>query len=215
MTEIMIVGAGIAGMSAAITCAFEGAHVKLISNNISERAQSVMAEGGINAALDVMGEGDTVKEHYDDTMRGGCDIADADAVSELTVHAPEVVRWLDGLGVPFEKACGHIMQRSFGGQKKKRTAYVKTGTGKAIVTALSDEVRRLENEGYIERLTPYEFMGIIIADGICAGVRVRHLRTGELKALYGPVIICSGGLSGLFPTYTTGSTLNNADVAAV
>ena len=91
MDRINIAGAGIAGLSAAITLAEKGIPSLLISVQPSERAQSVMAEGGINACLDTMGEHDTVEEHFRDTMKGGVFIADEDAVSSLTSHAPEMI----------------------------------------------------------------------------------------------------------------------------
>ncbi|MBR1736635.1 MAG: FAD-binding protein, partial [Firmicutes bacterium] len=85
---INIIGAGLAGLSAAITAAKNGKSCRLISKQPSERAQSVLAEGGINAALDTMGEGDTYREHFEDTMKGGAYLADPEAVKNLTSNAP-------------------------------------------------------------------------------------------------------------------------------
>ena len=79
--QVNVVGAGLAGLAAAITLAEQGVKCRLISAQPSERAQSVLAEGGINAALDIMGEGDTWQEHRDDTLRGGADLADPAAVA--------------------------------------------------------------------------------------------------------------------------------------
>ena len=81
-----IIGAGLAGLSAAITLAEKGITCNLVSNYPSERAQSVMAEGGINGALDTMGEGDNVENHFADTMKAGGDIADEAAVRGLTTE---------------------------------------------------------------------------------------------------------------------------------
>ena len=126
--SINIIGAGLGGLSAALTLAQAGEKCSLISYAPSERAQSVMAEGGINAALDTMGEHDTVEEHYEDTMKGGVYLADPNAVWNLCSHAPKIVGELDRLGVPFSHNENGIVERSFGGQKKKRTAYVKSST---------------------------------------------------------------------------------------
>ena len=84
----------------------------------------------VNAALDTMGENDTTQEHFEDTMRGGCYLEAESAVRNLTGHAPEVVRELVRLGVPFRSENGRLILRNFGGQKKKRTAYAKSSTGK-------------------------------------------------------------------------------------
>ena len=138
MIRYNIVGAGLAGLSAAIVLGSQGVSSNLISAQPSERAQSVLAEGGINGCLDLMGEGDTTGEHYADTMRGGCDLADPAAVRGMTEAAPEILRWLESLGVPFNRENGRIIQRNFGGQKKKRTAYAKSSTGKILMTALID-----------------------------------------------------------------------------
>ena len=153
---VNIIGAGLAGLSAAITLAEKGISCNLVSNYPSERAQSVMAEGGINGALDTMGEGDNVENHFADTMKAGGDIADEAAVRGLTNAAPGIIRYLGGLGVPFNLKDNLIQQRNFGGQKKKRTAYAKSSTGKVLMTALIDEVRKYEAIGLIKRYSHYE-----------------------------------------------------------
>ena len=113
-----------------------GFDVKLISSFPSERAQSVMAEGGINAALDTQKEGDSPKQHYEDTVNAGCGLADPNAVWNMTQAAPNLVRWLHRIGVQFN-TCGfdEIDLRNLGGQKKKRTAFAKSDTGKQLMTA--------------------------------------------------------------------------------
>ena len=131
--NVNIIGAGLAGLSAALTLAGKGMSCRLISLQPSERSQSVMAEGGINAALDTMGEGDSTKEHFEDTMRGGAYLADPEAVRGLTENAPDIVRWLFKLGVPFAMNDGDILLRNFGGQKKKRTAFAKSSLSIPLV----------------------------------------------------------------------------------
>ena len=119
---INIIGSGLAGLSAAITLAKKGTASNLVSVQEAQRAQSVMAEGGINAALNVMGENDNFMNHYEDTMKGGAYLADPNSVYGLCNNAPDIVNWLIELGVPFEMKNGKMIQRNFGGQKKKRTA---------------------------------------------------------------------------------------------
>ncbi len=213
---INIVGAGLAGLSAALTLAEAGKKCRLISAQPSERAQSVLAEGGINAALDTMGEGDTPMLHFEETMKGGCYLADPSAVRALTENAPDIVRKLQKLGVPFNRNDdGSIMLRSFGGQKKKRTAFAKSSTGKMIMTALADEVRKYEARGLVTRLPHHTFIRLIVNDGRCEGVCARDDHTGKLLGLYGNVIMCCGGLNGFFPEITTGTVTNSGNAAAV
>lgn len=217
---VNVVGAGLAGLSCAIRLAMAGVRSRLVSSQPSERAQSVLAEGGINGALDTMGEGDRTEYHFQDTMRAGCDIADAEAVRGLVEGAPDVLLWLDGLGVPFQRKGTVIQQRNFGGQKKKRTAYALSSTGKALMTALIDEARRHEAAGLITRYPHHDFVRLLRGSGSgraasrCVGVVVRDGITGERLSLMGPVVMATGGLNGLFFGRTTGTTANTADAAA-
>ena len=213
--KVIIIGAGLAGLSAAIRLAEENVGSVLVSLQQSERAQSVLAEGGINAALDTMGEGDNVQNHYKDTMRGGAELADPNAVEGLTRNAPKIVRWLEGLGVPFNMDKGELVLRNFGGQKKKRTAYARSSTGKIIMSAVIDEARKYEAKGFIRRLPHHELIRLLISRDKCTGVLIRDVYTGEMKELLGQVIVCSGGLNGMFPEMTTGTTQNSGDCAAV
>ena len=214
MQTVNIVGAGLAGLSAAITLAEAGHPCRLISLQPSERAQSVLAEGGINAALNTMGEGDCTENHFADTMRGGVYLADPNAVANLTTHAPEILRWLEHLGVPFNRTDTDISLRNFGGQKLKRTAYARSSTGKIIMHALIDEARRYEENGLIRRFPHHEFLRLLTEGNACTGVRVRDTYSGRLYDLHGAVLLCTGGMNGIFPGMTTGTTQNTGDVTA-
>ncbi len=211
---VNVIGAGLAGLSAAKELAERGVYVRLFSVQASERAQSNLAEGGINASLDVMGENDTWKEHYEDTMKGGCYLADPNMVKNLTENAPEVVMGMDRLGVPFHRADGHIIQRNFGGQKKKRTTYAMSSTGKVLVVALIDAVRKYERSAYVKRYPHHRFEKIIIKDSKCTGVQIYDIYTHTRSVFEGPVIIACGGFNGMFPGLTTGTTANTGLVAA-
>ncbi|MBR1444091.1 MAG: FAD-binding protein, partial [Firmicutes bacterium] len=212
---INIIGAGLAGLSAAITLAKNGRKCRLVSKQPSERAQSVLAEGGINAALDTMGENDTYREHYEDTMNGGVYLADPNAVDELTKNAPEIVRWLFELGVGFNMKDGKALLRNFGGQKKKRTAFAKSSTGKIIMTALTDEARKYEANGFITRYPHHELKDISIDNGRCTGVVICDSYSGEKIKFGGEVILACGGLNGFFEGRTTGTTQNDGSAAVI
>lgn len=215
---ILIIGSGLAGLTAAITVAQQGKTCILVSSQASERAQSVLAEGGINAALNTKGQGDSVQQHFEDTMKGGAFLADPNAVWGLTSHAPELVNWLWGLGVPFAQTDRQIDLRSFGGQKKQRTAYAKSSTGKMIMTALIDAVRKYEAAGLVTRLAHHEFVDLLTetqGDTIQSiGCRVLDTYSGTVQSFYGPVILATGGLTGFFAGATTGSTQNTGAAAA-
>ncbi|MBE5970478.1 MAG: FAD-binding protein [Lachnospiraceae bacterium] len=212
--KVNIIGAGLAGLSAAIHLAKEGVASRLISLQPSERAQSVMAEGGINAAIDTMGEDDNVENHYKDTIKGGVYLANKEAVRGLAEGAPSIVRWLQSLGAPFNMQKGEIILRNFGGQAKKRTAYAKSSTGKILMSTLIDEARKYEAEGLIKRYPHHDFTSLIIENEKCLGVEIRDLYTGNKGKLYGAVILCTGAMNSLFPGLTTGTTVNTGDVTA-
>lgn len=212
--RINIIGAGLAGLSAALTLAGHGIKSNLISAQQSERAQSVMAEGGINACLNTMGEDDTIENHIEDTLRGGVYLADPSAVRGLCEAAPEIVRKFARLGVPFAHNENGIIQRNFGGQKKKRTAYVKSSTGKMLMTALIDEVRKYEAQGLVTRYPNHTFVRLLAEGNRCLGAMVQDTYTNEIFTLDGAVILATGGLNGLFEGMTTGTTQNTSDAAA-
>ena len=215
MKRIIVVGAGLAGLTAAIK-ASDNAKVDLISPDYSERSQSVMAMGGINAAMNTKGQDDSTDQHFADTMHGGCEINDSEAVLRLTGDAPEIVQWLSEIGTSFTRdSNGNIDLRYFGGQKKQRTAYAGARTGKQIVTALVNQCRKREVDGNIERHVGWRFVSLMLTDKEeCAGVVCVNEDTGEVRSFAGDaVIMASGGLNSLFGK-TVGSTQNDGYATA-
>ncbi len=212
--KINIIGAGLAGLSAARILAEMGIPVRLVSVQQSERAQSNLAEGGINAALNVMGENDTVGEHFQDTMAGGCKLADPNMVAGLTRAAPDLVRDLDGLGVPFHREKGKLIQRNFGGQKKKRTSYAKSSTGKVLMAAMIDQVRRYEAEGLVDRYCHHRFERLVLEEGVCQGAEITDIYSKKIVYFPGKVIMACGGMNGMFPGLTTGTTADTGTASA-
>lgn len=212
---IVIIGAGLAGLSAALQSAEQGCHVKLISSLPSERAQSVMAEGGINAALNTKGEDDSPMQHYEDTIKAACGLADPNAVWDMTQAAPDLVRWLHSIGVQFNMCdYDNIDLRNFGGQKKKRTAFSQSDTGKQIMTALIDAVRKEEASGIVERFCHHSFQTLILHENICCGCLIKDDYSGQIiRFISDAVIIATGGMHGLFGD-TTGSLANTGEVTA-
>jgi succinate dehydrogenase / fumarate reductase flavoprotein subunit len=217
MTEIVVIGCGLAGLSAAIAGAERGAHVTLVSPMVPERSQSVMAMGGINAALDLKGEGDSCEQHFADTMRAGCFIADPGATRRLAEAAPDVIDWLSRQGVCFTRdAQGRPDQRPFGGQRKTRTCYSGARTGKQLVSALSTQVRRHEAAGRVTRLLGRRLLSLARdADGRCVGVVLLDQMTNDASALPADTVILAFGAPNGVWGKTTGSQANDGCAAGI
>ncbi|MGN1372726.1 MAG: FAD-binding protein [Candidatus Coproplasma sp.] len=208
MKRVLIIGSGISGLVCAIKCAEAGHYAIMVSPFQSERSQSVMAAGGINAALDTKGENDTPESHIEDTLHGGCDIASRTAVEGMCRSAPEIIRWLESIGTVFTRdSNGLIDLRAFGGQSHKRTAYAGASTGKQIVTALVHEARKYECEGLIVRRLNLNFHSALIDGSVCCGALLYNSVTRKLESIFADaVVMATGGQNGIFGK-TTGSLL--------
>lgn len=234
MKKILVVGNGLAGMSAAIRAAELGCSVVIASRTEPQRSQSVMAGGGINAALNTKGEEDSPACHAEDTMRAGVYLADEKAVNALTISAPSIVENLSRRGIVFSRdkegavnpqylngdakgkdiiAAGNIALRSFGGQKKMRTAYSKSGIGKQLVAGISSELRRMEAEGKITSLIHRRFVSPVLYEGRCIGAVFQKMDGSFETIKADAVIAASGGMGGLFNRHT-GSELSDGSVTA-
>ena len=206
MNRVLIIGSGISGLTCAIEAAKTGSNVILVSPFPSERSQSVLAAGGINAVM-ATGDGDSIEQHIQDTLKGGSYIAGEKAVRGLCEAAPDILKWLESLGTVFSRdKDGSISRRAFGGQSFPRTHYAGTSTGKQIVTALVMEARRLEGLGLIERRYWTDFYSALIKDGVCYGAMLYSEATRNIEAVTADaVVIATGGQNALFGK-TTGST---------
>ena len=203
----LIIGSGIAGMTCAARCARNGVHATLVSPVLSERSQSVMAAGGINAVVSGNGEDDSVESHVRDTLHGGSDLGGAKAVTGLCAQGEEIIRYLESIGTVFSvNEQNRPMRRAFGGQSHKRTYYCGAATGKQIVSALVMEVRRYEASGMITRRLRCSFHSALIRDGVCYGALLYDEKSGQLEAVYADaLVIATGGQNAIFGK-TTGST---------
>lgn len=214
--KMIVIGAGFAGLCASIQAVEKGYQVALVSPMPSERAQSVMAAGGMNAVLNTKGENDTFEDHIEDTVRSALGIASENAISKMVRSAPEIVERLIKEGVLFTRmADGNLDLRRFGGQKKARTAFSSSGTGKQIVTGLNQVVRKYEVEGKIVRYSNHTFMRIVEdANGVVVGCVIRDNLEGKFIVLNSEaVIIATGGFNGIMGN-TTGSVNNTGAVTA-
>lgn len=212
MKHVLIIGSGLSGLTCALELAEKGIRSTLVSPYPSERAQSVMAAGGINAALSPK---DSSRLHAEDTLKSGGNIAGEAAVSNLCAEAPEIIRWLENLGVVFTtEENGEVILRALGGHSCNRTAYAGAATGKQIMSALIRAARKYECSEVINRMLGRQFHSALIRDGKCYGAVLYNEQTCKMESVYADaVVVATGGQNVLFGK-TTGSTQCDGYVAA-
>ena len=199
--RIIVVGGGLAGLSAVIKIAEMGGQVDLFSIVPVKRSHSVCAQGGINAAKNLKGEGDSTWQHFDDTVYGGDFLANQPPVKEMCEAAPGIIDLLDRMGVPFNRTPEGLLDfRRFGGTLYNRTAFAGATTGQQLLYALDEQVRRYESEGKVRKFEHWEFLSAVL-DGnrVCDGICAMDLRTMEVRTFPADaIIICTGGIGAIF-----------------
>ena len=202
--DILIVGAGLAGMRAAVA-AEAGLDVAVISKVHPVRSHSVAAQGGINAAL---GAGDSWEKHAHDTAKGGLWLGDQDAIEVMCREAPDDIRELERMGVIFSRdAQGQIAQRPFGGAGFPRTCYAADRTGHALLHAMYEQLLKRQVRVYEE----WYVTALIVEDGVCRGVVAWDILNGGLRAIGArAVILATGGCSRIYLT-STNAVINTGD----
>jgi len=150
--RVIVIGGGLAGLAATMKIAELGTKVLLISFQPVKRSHSVCAQGGINGAVNIKGEGDSPEIHFYDTVKGGDFLANQPLLKDMCYHAPFVIYLLDRLGVPFNRTPeGNLDFRRFGGTLHHRTAFAGATTGQQLLYALDEQVRRFETQGLVEK----------------------------------------------------------------
>src|SRR5579859_6594794 len=216
--KIIVVGGGLAGLMATIKVAEAGVPVELFSIVPVKRSHSVCAQGGINAAKNQKGEGDTTQKHFDDTIYGGDFLANQPLVKRMCDAAPSIVFMLDRMGVPFNRTAEVLLDfRRFGGTLYHRTAFAGATTGQQLLYALDEQVRRYESEGKVKKYEGWEFLSSIIdSKGVCRGITAMNLRTMELRAFPADaVILATGGVGALFGKSTNSVVCTGSAQSAV
>src|SRR5579859_4971052 len=199
--KIIVVGGGLAGLMATIKVAEAGVPVELFSIVPVKRSHSVCAQGGINAAKNQKGEGDTTQKHFDDTIYGGDFLANQPLVKRMCEAAPGIIDLLDRMGVMFNRTPeGLLDYRRFGGTLYHRTAFAGATTGQQLLYALDEQVRRHESEGRVAKREGWAFLSAVIDDaGVGRGICAMDLRTMEVKTFAADaVIFCTGGIGAIF-----------------
>jgi len=195
------VGGGLAGLMATIKVAESGVAVDLFSIVPVKRSHSVCAQGGINAAKNQKGEGDTTAKHFDDTIYGGDFLANQPLVKRMCEAAPGIIDLLDRMGVMFNRTPeGLLDYRRFGGTLYHRTAFAGATTGQQLLYALDEQVRRHESEGKVKKYEGFTFLSAVLDEaGISRGICAMDLRSMEVKTFPADaVIFCTGGIGAIF-----------------
>lgn len=199
--KIIVVGGGLAGLAAVIKIAESGGNVDLFSIVPVKRSHSVCAQGGINAAKNLKGEGDTTAQHFDDTIYGGDFLANQPPVKDMCDAAPGIIDLLDRMGVTFNRTPEGLLDfRRFGGTLYHRTAFAGATTGQQLLYALDEQVRRYEAEGHVTKYEHWEFLSAVL-DGnrVCRGICAMNLRTMEVRTFAcDALIIATGGIGAIF-----------------
>ena len=199
--KIIVVGGGLAGLMATIRVAEAGVPVELFSIVPVKRSHSVCAQGGINAAKNQKGEGDTTQKHFDDTIYGGDFLANQPLVKRMCEAAPGIIDLLDRMGVTFNRTPeGLLDYRRFGGTLYHRTAFAGATTGQQLLYALDEQVRRHESEGRVAKREGWTFLSAVLDDnGVCRGICAMDLRSMEVKTFPADaVIVSTGGIGAIF-----------------
>ncbi|MGH7205371.1 MAG: FAD-binding protein [Nitrospiraceae bacterium] len=209
--DILIVGAGLAGMRAAIAAHSHLAHldIALLAKVHPVRSHSVAAQGGINAAL---GENDSWEAHAFDTTKGGLYLGDQDAIEAMCREAPGDILDLERMGVIFSRdEKGRIAQRPFGGAGFPRTCYAADRTGHAILHAMYEQLLKRQIFVYEE----WYVTSLIVEEGVCRGVVAWDLLHGGLHAIGAKTVILATGGSGRVFLTSTNAVINTGDGMAL
>ncbi len=213
MVDVLIIGAGGAALSAALKAKESGARVQVLSKSYPTRAQTCMAQGGINAAL-AHSDADTVALHVQDTLKSAQGLASPEAVEFMCHEAPNALAWLDSIGVPFSRnANAQIAQRRLGGASNVRACYAQDYTGLKILHTLYDQCNRHNIEFLNERFLLNILTQKVTDEPCCvSGVTALNLRTGDVEAYEArSVIIATGGYSRIYHNHATNATGSTGD----
>ncbi len=199
--KIIVVGTGLAGASAAATLAELGYQVDAFTFHDSpRRAHSIAAQGGINAAKNYQGDGDSVNRLFTDTIKGG-DFRSREAnVHRLAQVSVDIIDQMVAQGVPFAREYGGLLDnRSFGGAQVSRTFYARGQTGQQLLIGAYQQMARQVGLGGVRLFNRTELIDTVVVDGRCAGIVVRDLLTGEIQSHAAhAVVLATGGYGNVF-----------------
>jgi len=199
--EIIVVGTGLAGASAAASLGEMGYKVKTFCFQDSpRRAHSIAAQGGINAAKNYQNDGDSTFRLFYDTVKGGDYRARESNVHRLAEVSANIIDQCVAQGVPLAREYGGLLSnRSFGGTQVQRTFYAAGQTGQQLLIGAYQAMERQVALGNVTQYSRHEMLDIVVIDGKARGIIARNLVTGELERHFGhAVLLCSGGYGNVF-----------------
>ncbi|HET8617736.1 MAG TPA: FAD-dependent oxidoreductase, partial [Acidimicrobiales bacterium] len=213
--DVIIVGTGLAGASAAATLGEQGYNVKVFTYHDSpRRAHSIAAQGGINAAKNYKGDGDSTFRLFYDTVKGGDFRSRESNVYRLAEESVNIIDQCVDQGVPFAREYGGLLDnRSFGGAQVSRTFYARGQTGQQLLLGAYQQMMHQVALGTVTLHTRTEMLDVVVKDGVACGIVVRDLVTGEIRSYSGhAVLLCTGGYGNVF-YLSTNAKYSNATAA--
>jgi succinate dehydrogenase / fumarate reductase flavoprotein subunit len=209
--KVIVVGTGLAGASAAATLAELGYQVDAFTYHDSpRRAHSIAAQGGINAAKNYRGDGDSVHRLFYDTVKGGDFRAREGNVHRLAQVSVDIIDQMVAQGVPFAREYGGLLDnRSFGGAQVSRTFYARGQTGQQLLLGAYQQLARQVGLGGVRLFNRLELVDTVVIDGRCAGIVTRDLLTGEIQSHAAhAVVLATGGYGNVFFLSTNAMNCN-------
>src|SRR5690242_14564893 len=228
--RVIVVGGGLAGLTTVIKLCEAGIPVDLFSLVPVKRSHSVCAQGGINASVNLKGEGDSPQIHMEETIYGGDFLANQPPVKGMCEAAPGIVFMLDRMGVPFNRTPeGNLDFRRFGGTLFHRTAFAGATTGQQLLYALDEQVRRFETldaeddrgvsirgEKLVRKWEFWDLVDLVRDDqGVVRGIVAQDLKNAEIRAFRGDAVCFATGGPGIIFGKTTNSVINTGSASAV
>jgi succinate dehydrogenase / fumarate reductase flavoprotein subunit len=213
--DVIIVGSGLAGASAAATLGEQGYNVKVFTYHDSpRRAHSIAAQGGINAAKNYKSDGDSVFRLFYDTVKGGDFRSRESNVYRLAEESVNIIDQSVAQGVPFAREYGGLLDnRSFGGAQVSRTFYARGQTGQQLLLGAYQQMMHQVALGTVSLHTRCEMLDLVVKDGVASGIVVRDMLTGQVSSHSAhAVLLCTGGYGNVF-YLSTNAKYSNATAA--
>jgi succinate dehydrogenase / fumarate reductase flavoprotein subunit len=199
--DVIIVGSGLAGASAAATLGEQGYNVEVFTyHDTPRRAHSIAAQGGINAAKNYKGDGDSIERLFYDTIKGGDFRSRESNVYRLAELSVDIIDQCVAQGVPFAREYGGLLDnRSFGGAQVSRTFYARGQTGQQLLLGAYQQMMHQVYLGTVKLHTRSEMLDLVVRDGRAVGIVVRDMVTGQMRSHSAhAVLLCTGGYGNVF-----------------